>query len=182
MPTLKRLDTLSNLQKFMNVYVKYLQELHDIDNRVDPYINIFDVKNIMDYAYVHLFSEKTDDDTIVGFAIIGYIPAEHPAYNSIEIREFYIIPEYRRKGYATQIINDLIKDYDPENIRFEIIKKNEIAKDFWLNHIFKGKAVKQNTESLNDILKKFNAKRNSALEAMYEDNFGWIDRYSVKIK
>ena len=65
------------------------------------------------------------DDTIIGLGTICYLPIIYKDYVTISC---VIRPEYRKKGYATILINKLIEIiknvYNVEKVRVEILKDN----------------------------------------------------------
>ena len=65
------------------------------------------------------------NDTIIGLGTICYLPITCKDYVTISC---VIRPEFRKKGYATILINKLIEIiknvYDVEKVRVEILKDN----------------------------------------------------------
>ncbi len=65
------------------------------------------------------------NDTIIGLGTICYLPITCKDYVTIS---YVIRPEYRKKGYATILINKLIEIikniYNVEKVRVEILKDN----------------------------------------------------------
>lgn len=66
-----------------------------------------------------------NNDTVIGLGTICYLPIVQKNYVTISC---IIRPEYRKKGYATMLINKLIEIiknvYDVEKVRVEIFKNN----------------------------------------------------------
>ncbi len=49
------------------------------------------------------------------------------------IRHFYIIKEYRRKGYGTMAFNRLVEILDISEIDLTVLVQNEIGYKFWIS-------------------------------------------------
>ena len=125
--------TESNYKEFLIMLRNYIIELHKYDPINVP---IMDLKQLeLEYLDNDIDSYKVliDNDKYIGFTIIS----RKKKYNqNIElfIEEFYIKPEFRRKGYGKSFMNEILKK-DINTVGFYILPKNENAKIFW-NSIF----------------------------------------------
>lgn len=76
-----------------------------------------------------------------GNKLIGYIrgtihklPLLYDIKYEGSIEEIFILPEYRRKGYATKLFQSLVKDFNKrelEYININVDIENETGKKFW---------------------------------------------------
>jgi len=76
-----------------------------------------------------------------GNKLIGYIrgtihklPLLYDTKYEGSIEEIFILPEYRRKGYATKLFQSLVKDFNKrelEYININVDIENETGKKFW---------------------------------------------------
>lgn len=132
---------------FSDMLYAYIKELHDID----PKHVTIRTQGLLEKEYFHAVSSTNcyvllDNDTCVGFAILGTKPNCHP-YADIYIEEFYITPEYRHKKYghafAKMLINESIS-----RVCFYILPDNKPALSFW-HDIFKDWNDLSNT--INDV-------------------------------
>ncbi|NLM13538.1 MAG: GNAT family N-acetyltransferase [Epulopiscium sp.] len=76
------------------------------------------------------------DTKIVGY-IKGSIRKVPPLYdirNEGKIEEIYIMPEYRGRGLATQLVNHIIEDFKSKEVDYidiHVDYDNEIGQKFW---------------------------------------------------
>lgn len=77
----------------------------------------------------------------LGTNIIGYIrgsirkiPPLYDIRNEGNIDEIYVIPKYRKKGFATKLVNTLIEEFKNRKVDFinlHVDIDNEIGQRFW---------------------------------------------------
>ena len=81
----------------------------------------------IDFSY---FLIAVENNTILGFIVAWY------TIEQIEINNIATLPNYRKKGIATALINKIISetsDKKPKSIILEVREKNKIAKQFYNN-------------------------------------------------
>lgn len=66
-----------------------------------------------------------DQDTVLGYALVK--TSSSPKY----LRQFFIRPEYRRKGFGTLFFHQLMDALKEEEIDIEVFTWNQHAKMFW---------------------------------------------------
>lgn len=89
------------------------------------------------YTKVLVFLEN---DKIIGFIHINEI------YDRYEINNIYVLTEYRNKGIASQLMDDVIKlgkDTGIINITLEVRKDNESAIKLYKKYGFVEKAIRK---------------------------------------
>ena len=116
---------------FFNLYKEYFLELN-IKKKIE--------KNLIIKILKKLFSNKDKkkflinvESNVVGFLIVNYaknILNQNVCY----INDFYILKDFRKKGYAETSIKKFIDESKKKNIkelRLEILDQNYLAKNFW---------------------------------------------------
>lgn len=113
------------------LYRMYVREIRRLEEHVKPHETESELESIdgrTDYFIVN------DSNQIIGFILLGFYPNSFSRHD-IFIGEFYICPEYRRHGYGTDAVKELIKMYSEFDISMFVLKKNLGAKLFW-NYVF----------------------------------------------
>lgn len=85
-----------------------------------------------------------EDGEILGF--LSYLKL----YDKIEINYIYIAENYRRLGYASQLLNYLLNHEEYNDITLEVRSKNENAISLYEKNGFKRVAVRSNYYSGED--------------------------------
>jgi len=88
-----------------------------------------------------------EHNTIIGF--INY----DSIYDHSELEYIYVIPEYRKKGIATMLLNKMIDNLDKDNIKnisLEVKDNNEKAIKFYEKNGFKKVTIRKNYYKNND--------------------------------
>lgn len=110
-----------------------LIDLKTINNLCGKKINTND--NPFSKCYTYVYKNET----------IGYLLFEH-IYDRIEIDDFYIIKEYRRNGYGSQLIKKLIsyaKKTNIKNITLEVKIDNYTAIGLYKKYGFESVALRK---------------------------------------
>jgi len=92
------------IEQYNKININYIIESNDLDNNY----------------YILL-----DNDIIVGY--INYCIDEEYE-NTIMINQLFILREYRNKGLATKLINNLFEEYKDFNFCLGVVESNENAK------------------------------------------------------
>lgn len=92
------------IKQYNKININYIIESNDLDNNY----------------YILL-----DNDIIVGY--INYCIDEEYE-NTIMINQLFILREYRNKGLATKLINNLFEEYKDFNFCLGVVESNENAK------------------------------------------------------
>ena len=108
---------LEKLEKIFNLYKQNYKPI------ITDYTKI--------YAYVL-------DDIVVAFLIFNVM------YEKCEIIDIFVIEEYRRKQIAQNLINEITRDYDIENITLEVSQNNINAINLYNKLGFKNVATRKN--------------------------------------
>ena len=87
--------------------------------------------------FTKIYTYEIDND-VVGFIIFSIM------YEKCEIIDIYVKDNYRRKGIAISLINEIIKDYDIENITLEVSSINDSAINLYEKVGFKKVAIRKN--------------------------------------
>ena len=100
------------------------------------------IQNEFTKVYTYITDEK-----IVGFVIFDII------YEKCEIIDIYVKEEYRKKGIAMSLINEIEKDYAVENITLEVREDNIPAIKLYEKLGFKKVSIRKNYyKDINGIL------------------------------
>lgn len=119
--------------EFIKMYKDYVQTLA-------PYNPLVKVQLAEDYACYYLSQEftagisayllKTQEDETVGFIIVGSGDMDTAPKTNWCIHEFYILPEYRRKGVGIKALEKFQKMHTGKVCYF-VLKQNTPAQAFW---------------------------------------------------
>jgi predicted acetyltransferase len=141
---------------FIPMYAKYAKELSVYSKKLkEIYANCTyeeGAYNILSYYFsnserYHIYLIDNKEGIYIGFCIVADYPLnkENKIFpkefysGAYDIAEFYILPEYRRKGYGGLTFNKIIKIYKTKGT-LSILNKNIEAKKFW-NKMFDEYAV-----------------------------------------
>lgn len=130
-----KLTTASDRTKFLQMYHIYLKDLalysKNITDQTDDWI---DTHYFYDIHLQKLFI--LDEGSVVGFIILQYVDEACGIAPPLwYIVEFFILPQFREKGYGTKAIELFLCNY-PGDFFYYILKGNIPAKRFW-THITK---------------------------------------------
>lgn len=96
---------------------------------------------ITDFTKIYVYEI---DKEIVAFIIFSIM------YEKCEIIDIFVLDNYRRKGLASILINEILKDYDIENITLEVSKENINAIYLYRKLGFKEVAIRKKYYENND--------------------------------
>lgn len=127
--------TMKAREVFLAMYTDYTKTLAPFN----PYIKIGLANSYADDYFRQEFFEtvkihliEAENDEIVGFIIISNSAAKNctaPGTNWC-IHEFYIKPEFRRKGYGLKALEEFQKEHSGKVCYF-VLRANTVAKSFW---------------------------------------------------
>lgn len=118
-------------QSFREIYAAYLSALAKYTDFDETFEAIID--RVMQECAWHGHKSYlvTLDGKPIGLTILGNWPnafSRHDTY----IQEFFILPEYQRNGYGTQVMEWIVNSGPVDgDISLYILPKNEPAKMFW---------------------------------------------------
>ena len=120
---------------FEKMYRDYVAELGEYSHRIksNP-ITVTEINHILNNEALMKFFITNSAKEIVGFCLVGFGENTH-AETDYYIAEFYILPEYRRSGFATAAVKKLLSMF-PGKYCYHVLKENIIARYFW-DHIQK---------------------------------------------
>lgn len=124
-----------DIEEYIDMVKEYSTELHSINSKY----RIINRAEAMEW----LLTPFTNywfciaDGNIAGFSIIGYFQNCHYEAD-LYIEEFYIKPEYRRKGIGKKFAHSIIESNKnhiekADNVCFFTMKGNDRAITFWKN-------------------------------------------------
>ena len=117
-----------------NIDINKLKKIfNDYRKNYDPIIN--------DFTKIYVF---TIDNNIVAFLIFTIM------YNKCEIVDIFVEEKYRNRGIAQNLIKEIIKDFDVENITLEVSENNISAIKLYEKLDFKKVAIRKNYYKDND--------------------------------
>lgn len=90
--------------------------------------------NITEFTHIYVYKF----DEIVSFIIFDII------YDRCEIIDIFTVDNYRNKGIASKLINEIIKDFDIVNITLEVRIDNINAVNLYEKLGFKNVSVRKN--------------------------------------
>ena len=108
--------------------------LNDLKEIFKLYKNNYD-PIISDFTKIYVYKI---DDSIVSFLIFDII------YERCEIIDIFTCKEFRNKGYAYLLINEVISDYKLDNITLEVEENNINAINLYEKLGFKRAAYRKN--------------------------------------
>lgn len=123
--------SLKNKRLFKSLYKKNFLELSDKKSLNQKLIEKILKKFFLKKEKVKFLIYT--DNNIIGFLIVNFIKNIYEE-NVCYVNDFYIMKEFRKNGYATDVINKFIKELKKKHIkelRLEILNKNYLAKKFW---------------------------------------------------
>lgn len=93
-------------------------------------------EDVLDYTFDALMLEtdfywvdlKADNGDFIGFLTIR--PAPNSSGTDYDIDGVYIIPEYRRQGYMSKKIKEIL-DVNPGSYSYGYLVNDEISRNFW---------------------------------------------------
>lgn len=88
----------------------------------------------------------TVENKNVGFVIFDII------YDRCEIIDIFTIDNFRKKGIATKLINEIVNDYDVNNITLEVNSNNESAINLYKKLGFEKVAIRRKYYNSEDAL------------------------------
>lgn len=111
------------------------------NNSISDLENIFkeykDNYSFIDSEFLKIYLYKIDGK-IVAFLIFNIM------YEKCEIVDIFVSKNYRNKGIASNLINEILNDYTVDNITLEVDKNNEVAISLYKKLNFKIVAVRKN--------------------------------------
>lgn len=133
---------------FIPMWIEYTKELHKFSDFVqesnsEEAAGLYN--DFINNPDVEMYVIKSDG-IVCGFLILGRRSNTHPD-TDIYIQEFYIKPDFRRKGIGKSVISNLLKN-TPAKYCLYILNANTVAKSFWQN-IFSLQGVRK--MSLQDV-------------------------------
>jgi len=117
-----------DINNLKNIFNKYKENYNPIIN---------------DFTKIYTYSINNE---IIAFLLFTIM------YDKCEIIDIYVDNNYRRKGIAFKLINEIIKDYKLENITLEVSKDNISAINLYKKLGFKEVAVRKNYYKTTDEL------------------------------
>jgi len=117
-----------DINNLKNIFNKYKENYNPIIN---------------DFTKIYTYSINNE---IIAFLLFTIM------YDKCEIIDIYVDNNYRRKGIAFKLINEIIKDYKLENITLEVSKDNISAINLYKKLGFKEVAVRKNYYKTTDGL------------------------------
>lgn len=106
----------------LSMYKKYIKELRRYDKNVLPDMDAF-------RRYFHGTHLLMLDDEVIGFVTCELV-IRSGCPDIMQIRDLYILPQHRRKGYADQAVQVMERAWG-KDIYLCVLKKNMVAKSFW---------------------------------------------------
>ena len=130
--TIKFVDASHMREMFHKLYKAYSEELsqYSVSLLNEPMTEeLIDERYFYDVQLNKYFIE-TDNKTI-GFIILQYVDTYFGVTSPVwYIVEFYIVPEYRRKGYGEAAFGFFL-DFYKKDFFYYVLKENLSAKRFW---------------------------------------------------
>ena len=108
-----------------------ISSLKDIFNEYQENYSFVDSDFLKIYSYV-------TNDKVVAFLLFNVI------YEKCDIVDIFVLKEYRNKGIASKLINEIINDYTVDNITLEVSMLNKNAINLYEKLGFKKIAVRKN--------------------------------------
>ena len=109
----------------------------NIDNLKDIFNEYKDNYNPIINEFTKIYTYEIDNE-VVSFLIFSIM------YEKCEIIDIYVKESYRRKGIAVSLINEILKDYNVENITLEVSSINNSAINLYEKLGFKKVAIRKN--------------------------------------
>lgn len=131
---------LQNLNKFNNDLLDHLQEIHWVEDLV-----------IMPAVTNARFNKKQYSMICLNNLVIGYIRSGTSIKeNTLNIYELFIELDYRRVGYGSKVIQQLIQSNSQKNnyINILVLKGNTNAIKFYKNHGFTQSNIKYDDDNI----------------------------------
>lgn len=123
----------SDVDTYVSMYKSYGTELRQYDPTLPEFTDAF----CMQLANLHIRYSTTlfadflmVDDKIIGFSVGQFVSFKRP-FDNYYIVEFYIKPEYRRKGYGLEAVKLILNTYHFDRIFWYVIVGNTPAERFW---------------------------------------------------
>lgn len=117
---------------FEKMYRDYDRELGLYSERLrQSPINNVDFKDMYSNIFLAKMFILTETKQKAGFCLLGFAENTHPATNYY-IAEFYISPEFRRKGIGKRAVKELFALL-PGKYCYHVLKQNDAARCFWEN-------------------------------------------------
>lgn len=124
-------DSEKQRQSFRKIYAAYLSALAKYTDFDESFEAIMDQVVWECTWHGHKSYLVMLDNKPIGLVILGSWPnafSRHDTY----IQEFFILPEYQRNGYGTQVVEWIVNSGPvDDDISLYILPKNEPAKTFW---------------------------------------------------
>lgn len=108
-----------------------ISSLKDIFNEYQENYSFVDSDFLKIYSYV-------TNDKVVAFLLFNVM------YEKCEIVNIFVLKEYRNKGIASKLINEITNDYTVDNITLEVSMLNKNAINLYEKLGFKKIAVRKN--------------------------------------
>lgn len=102
----------------------------------EKYDNILPIENLIKRMKTFLRTEYDAFWVVYNNSKVGYILIKRTS-NPIYIRQFYIIPEFQRKGLGSETIRQIKKQYNVSILDVEVMIWNEVGFNFWKKIGFK---------------------------------------------
>lgn len=93
--------------------------------------------SFVDSDFLKIYSYVTNDK-VVAFLLFNVM------YEKCEIVDIFVLKEYRNKGIASKLINEITNDYTVDNITLEVSMLNKSAINLYEKLGFKKIAVRKN--------------------------------------
>ena len=119
------------------------------NNNINSLKNIFEeykvnyYPNISDFTKIYTY---TVENKIVGFLVFDVI------YEKCEIIDIYVSKDYRGQNIAYELISEIEKDFNIENITLEVSSNNISAINLYKKLNFKEVAIRKNYYNDSDAI------------------------------
>lgn len=90
--------------------------------------------NVSEFTHIYTYHEAGGNVSFIVFDII---------YDRCEIIDIFTVDKYRNKGIASILINEIIKDFDIENITLEVKQDNINAINLYEKLGFKKASIRK---------------------------------------
>lgn len=134
MSSLRFVDASHSREQIHRLYKAYSDELARYSSQLteepmteDLIDELYFYDSLLDKYFIEI------DGQVVGFIILQYVDERYNVKSHLwYIVEFYIVPEYRRKGYGELAFKFFLEFYK-RDFFYYVLKRNEPAKQFWGN-------------------------------------------------
>lgn len=109
----------------------------DINNLIDIFNEYKKNYSFVDSEFLKIYS-YIDENKVVAFLLFNVM------YEKCEIVDIFVLKEYRNKGIASKLIDEITNDYTVDNITLEVSMLNKNAISLYEKLGFKKIAVRKN--------------------------------------